>query len=68
MARPLRVPGPSPATRVGTGEEPQDSMRRFRRQAESERSWLCGDEGGGSDLLKLDDALASVDDFVAYKL
>ena len=33
-----------------------------------ERSGACGDEGGGSDLLKLDDALASVDDFVAEKL
>ena len=28
----------------------------------------CSDEGGGSDLLKLDDALAVVDDFVAEKL
>ena len=33
-----------------------------------ERSGLCGDEGGGSDLLKLDDALAKVDDLVAEKL
>ena len=33
-----------------------------------ERSGACADEGGGSDLLKLDDALASVDDFVAEKL
>ena len=35
---------------------------------EPEQSGLCGDEGGGSDLLKLDDALAVVDDFVAEKL
>ena len=33
-----------------------------------ERSGLCDDGGGGTDLLKLDDALASVDDFVAGKL
>ena len=33
-----------------------------------ERSGLCGDEGGGSDVLKLDDALAKVDGLVAEKL
>ena len=33
-----------------------------------EGSGLCADEGGGSDVLKLDDALAKVDDFVAEKL
>ena len=43
-------------------------MWRFRRKGEPEQSGLCDDEGGGSDLLKLDDALASVDDFVASKL
>ena len=33
-----------------------------------EGSGLCGDEGGGTDVLKLDDALAKVDDLVAEKL
>ena len=31
-------------------------------------SGVCADEGGGSDVLKLDDALAAVDNFVAEKL
>ena len=31
-------------------------------------SAICGGKGGGTDLLKVDDALATVDDFVAEKL
>jgi alanyl-tRNA synthetase len=31
-------------------------------------SAICGGKGGGSDPLKVDDALASVDDFVSEKL
>ena len=31
-------------------------------------SGICGGKGGGSDLLKVDDALAAVDDFVSEKL
>ena len=50
------------------GEEAQGSAGRFRRQAETELSGLCADEGGGSDVVKLDDALAAVDNFVAEKL
>jgi len=68
MARTPWEPGTSPAKRVVLGEETQGSAWRFRRQAEAEQSGFCVDEGGGSDLLKLDDALASVDDFVASKL
>ena len=35
---------------------------------ESEGYGVCDDEGGGSDLSKLDDALAAVDNLVADKL
>ena len=35
-------------------------MRSFRRPwAETEQSGLCADEGGGSDVLKLDNALVT---------
>ena len=54
--------------RAALGEEAQGSAGRFRRQAETELSGLCADEGGGSDVVKLDDALAAVDNFVAEKL
>ena len=67
MALP-REPKASPAQRVALGEEEQGSRRSFRRQAETERSGLCDDEGGGNDVSKLDNALASVDDFVQAKL
>ena len=38
------------------------------RQGRPDGSGLCDDEGGGTNVLKLDDALASMDDFVAEKL
>ena len=50
------------------GEEAQGSGRSFLRKEETELSGLCADEGGGTDVLKLDDALATIDDFVAGKL
>mgnify|MGYP005790242455 CR=1 FL=1 len=63
---------------MGTQSEPSGAGRFGRGGARErsegwppgrpERSGLCADEGGGSDVLKLDDALAQVDDFVAEKL
>ena len=50
------------------GKEEQGSVCSFRRKAGTEQSGLCDDEGGGTNVLKLDDALASMDDFVAEKL
>ena len=50
------------------GERRRGGGREACLVGQDERSGACGDEGGGSDLLKLDDALASVDDFVAEKL
>ena len=44
------------------------STKAGRLSAEAEPSGLCDDEGGGTNVLKLDDALASMDDFVAEKL
>ena len=61
-------PRRGPAERARWGEEAQGSERSFRRRAETELSGLCADEGGGSDVLKLDNALAAVDDFVSQKL
>ena len=61
-------PRRSPAKRVRWGEEEQGSGCSFCRQTEAEPSGLCDDEGGGTNVLKLDDALASMDDFVAEKL
>ena len=58
---PRRAHGP-----VGRGAA--GKRAEFSPQAETEQSGADGDEGGGSDLLKLDDALATVDDFVAEKL
>ena len=54
-----RGPRQSLAKRVWWGEEEQGSGCSFCRQAEAEPSGLCDDE---------DDALASIDDFVAGKL
>ena len=69
--------------RVALGEEEQGSVRSFRRQAETKQRGLkvncpmwaregglghCDDEGGGSGVSKLDNALACVDDFVTQKL
>ena len=42
---PQRGPRRSPAKRVRWGEEEQGSERSFRRQAETELSGLCDDEG-----------------------
>ena len=58
--------GPCTAKAVWGAAE-QGSERSFRRKAETETSGLCDAAGGGTDVLKLDDALASVDDFVAGK-
>ncbi|WP_417045063.1 hypothetical protein [Dysosmobacter sp.] len=67
MARFPRGPRRSPAKRVRWGEEEQRNERVFAAGG-NEGCGVCSDEGGGSDLLKLDDALAAVDDFVAEKL
>ncbi len=65
---PLGTQGePSTAGRLGRGGA-RERARSFRRQAETEQSGLCDDEGGGSDVSKLDNALACVDDFVSQKL
>ena len=67
MARPTGVPaGAREAGPVGRGAARERA--EVSPQVEPEQSGLCGDEVGGSDLLKLDDALAVVDDFVAEKL
>ena len=65
MARPHR--GPRRDHRSLWGEEEQRNGRVFAAGGD-EGCVVCSDEGGGSDLLKLDDALAVVDDFVAEKL
>ena len=65
MARPHR--GPRRDQRSLWGEEEQRNGRVFAAGGD-EGCVVCSDEGGGSDLLKLDDALAVVDDFVAEKL
>lgn len=63
-------PHRSPAPAGPDGERRRKGApRSFRRPwAETEQSGLCADEGGGSDVLKLDNALAAVDDFVSQKL
>ena len=63
---------------LGTPRKPSDSgLCGERRRNGAVRifaaggngvSGVCADEGGGSDVVKLDDALAAVDNFVAEKL
>ena len=57
---------PSAAGRFGSGGARERS--EGRPPGRPERSGLCDDAGGGSDVLKLDDALAQVDNYVAEKL
>ena len=69
MGRRQALWGPrrSPTKWVRRGEEEQRNGRVFAVGG-NERCVVCYDEGGGTDVLKLDDALASIDDFVAGKL
>ena len=60
-------PKASPAQRVALGEEGQ-RMSELSPPGGSEGYGACDDEGGGSDVSKLDNALACVDDFVSQKL
>ena len=63
-----RLPrGPRRSRRLRWGEEEQRNGRAFAAGG-GEGCEACTDEGGGSDLLKLDGALAAVDGFVAEKL
>ena len=64
---PLGTQGePSTAGRLGRGGARERAQ--FSPQAGNEAERLCDDEGGGSDMSKLDNALACVDDFVSQKL
>ena len=62
----LAVCGPEAVKKGREGRRSgQERVRYLRRQGR----WQTGQRhGSGADLLKLDDALASVDDFVASKL
>ncbi len=63
---PHRSPAPAgPMGRGGARERREVFAVLGRKQSRAE---LCADEGGGSDVLKLDNALAAVDDFVSQKL
>ena len=69
MSRPWRWgPHANPATAVCVGRGGATERYGIFAAGGNGVSGVCADEGGGSDVVKLDNALAAVDDFVSQRL